>query len=915
MEAWIYDEDGWPSGFAGGLVNGCGQEYQAKYIKVCKKGGKTEKERVLAAFKITDGLYEWTDSEQADVQFVCVTEPNYVDLLSKKVTEKFIEVTHERYKQELGDLFGTTVPGFFTDEPQYDLHGFPYSDELEEYFKRRNGYSFMKSMYLFLETESLETQKYRKDYWDTVQEMMERHFVKQIYDWCEKNHVKFTGHFPGEDSYIQQMHSTAGVMPKYRYMQQPGIDHLGKRITSVLLTKQVTSAAKQYGRKKVLSETFGCAGWNISFEEMCYIWGWQAAAGINVPVLHVGAHTMKGIRKRDYPAFYSYQEPWWEQFHHVARWMEGIGYFMGKGDWTEEVLVLSPLKTIYLLHEQPNTDREQEYAAAYRCLLENLMDVQVGFDIGDEEIIRDCGKVRNGKFIVGNCCYRLVIVPKCLFLEENTMELLKAFKSQGGTVLFTEGRPGWSQADMAWTKDCPVVQNRNGFWSKCFAALHWERNVEILEEEGVQAAEGLYILVKSVKQENKKYIYIWNRRKDSIRKLMVKISGQYKVCEVNPETEARVPREIRYGENESLVSLQIEGKQSVLLEAEEGLSDYREADRVYTCKLDGNWELNERNALTLDYASFSFDDETYSEELQIVKMHPELYRRAAEANADRFYIRYRFRNEMKHPTELCAALEDDNCVGVWCNGTEITSHKAGWFMDEKIHQYSLGKALISGWNDIKLLYQIPQKEVRDVDGLFETEVNRFFYPVEPEAVYILGDFSVCPETAPVYRPAYIKVENGTFSLRDKKELKGLGDMTSQGCWFYRGSLKTVFVIEKRENCRQYLKFYGVKAAAVLVRCNGQTKLLYMSPFKADLTPMLRDGENHVEVILYGTNRNLLGPHHHCKGEVCFVGPNTFKGVRGYEDSVVSPDIDFEDTWTDTYSFQPFGVKEIMLESV
>ena len=33
MEAWIYDEDGWPSGFAGGLVNGCGQEYQAKYIK------------------------------------------------------------------------------------------------------------------------------------------------------------------------------------------------------------------------------------------------------------------------------------------------------------------------------------------------------------------------------------------------------------------------------------------------------------------------------------------------------------------------------------------------------------------------------------------------------------------------------------------------------------------------------------------------------------------------------------------------------------------------------------------------------------------------------------------------------------------------------------------------------------------
>lgn len=44
--------------------------------------------------------------------FVCVTEPNYVDLLSKKVTEKFLEVTHERYKEELGEFFGTVVPGF-----------------------------------------------------------------------------------------------------------------------------------------------------------------------------------------------------------------------------------------------------------------------------------------------------------------------------------------------------------------------------------------------------------------------------------------------------------------------------------------------------------------------------------------------------------------------------------------------------------------------------------------------------------------------------------------------------------------------------------------------------------------------------------------------------------------------------------
>ena len=169
MEAWIYDEDGWPSGFAGGLVNGCGQEYQAKYIKICKADDETAGHRILASFRKTSHGYDFTEPAKADVLFVCVTEPNYVDLLSKKVTEKFLEVTHERYKEELGEFFGTVVPGFFTDEPQYDLHGFPYSDELEEYFRKRNGYSFLKSMYLFLETESPETGKFRKEYWDTVQ--------------------------------------------------------------------------------------------------------------------------------------------------------------------------------------------------------------------------------------------------------------------------------------------------------------------------------------------------------------------------------------------------------------------------------------------------------------------------------------------------------------------------------------------------------------------------------------------------------------------------------------------------------------------------------------------------------------------------------------------------------------------------
>ena len=63
---------------------------------------------------------------------------------------------------------------------------------MEEYFRKRNGYSFLKSMYLFLETESPETGKFRKDYWDTVQEMMEKPIYKKLMEnGCEVD-VQFT---------------------------------------------------------------------------------------------------------------------------------------------------------------------------------------------------------------------------------------------------------------------------------------------------------------------------------------------------------------------------------------------------------------------------------------------------------------------------------------------------------------------------------------------------------------------------------------------------------------------------------------------------------------------------------------------------------------------------------------------------
>ena len=36
MNAWVYDENGWPSGFGNGKVNGKGEKFQQKYLRIEK---------------------------------------------------------------------------------------------------------------------------------------------------------------------------------------------------------------------------------------------------------------------------------------------------------------------------------------------------------------------------------------------------------------------------------------------------------------------------------------------------------------------------------------------------------------------------------------------------------------------------------------------------------------------------------------------------------------------------------------------------------------------------------------------------------------------------------------------------------------------------------------------------------------
>lgn len=366
LDAWAYDEEGWPSGFAGGLVPELSEDYWAKFIslKVCASVDEVEKDSLLALYRYNPqtkayALLAKRDKNALDRQAqlpadIVLAEGEtllaikrstnrfYIDTMNKRAVQAFLKVTHEEYYKRFGDDFGTYMKGFFTDEPRLTCDNFldlAWSDDLPQAFSDKYGYEIMDCIpALYYETADYE--KVRYAFWALVSEMFVHHYMETIYDWCEAHNCKLTGHVMMEESIFSQMTSTGGVMPCYEYEHIPGIDWLRRPISSPVIAKQVGSAACQLGRKQVLTESFALSGWDVTFEELKWIAEWQFVNGVNQICQHLESYTIKGVRKRDYPPSLFIQQTWWEEYKKFNDYLGRLCLALSMGNQTADVLLL-----------------------------------------------------------------------------------------------------------------------------------------------------------------------------------------------------------------------------------------------------------------------------------------------------------------------------------------------------------------------------------------------------------------------------------------------------------------------------------------------------------------------------------------------------------------------------------------------
>ncbi|WP_158602445.1 glycosyl hydrolase [Cohnella endophytica] len=938
LRAWLYDEDRFPSGGAGGRVASMGDAYRAKAVTLEMRDAppRSDDVGILAIFRarlregttlvslerVSFGAAEQEQSKAmrkdrqqdardggATVWLALRSEVSAgsewfngeapVDNLNPEAVSAFLSVTHEPYKRLIGQDFGSAVPGIFTDEPSIaDFHcryaegrpWLPWTEDFGDRFLKERGYDLIERLpYLFLEGEK--SAKTRHDYWRTISERFEDAYSRQIGEWCETNGLAFTGHYLIEHNLGISTRVTGAVMPHYRHQHVPGIDVLDEKTEEWLTVKQCTSVAHQYGRKHVLSETYGCCGWDFTFEGQKWIGDWQFAMGVTIRCQHLSLYSLNGCRKRDFPPVFGEASPWWKYNHVMENYFARLSAVLSDGAPIRDLLVIHPASTAwtmvgsdphsYLQWEDPSLLAVNAYEAELVRTVKTLLGQHVDFDFGDETIMADDGEARDGKLFVKNAPYRAVLLPALRTALRSTFELLRKFADEGGLIIAIGGLPYLIDGEPS--EDWLALERHAGFRhaedvGKAISIIegYGLRRVSLRSEYGLELPQLLYMFRE---HEEGYSLFVVNNDRTTGAEAEVRLSVRGDLEEWNPLTGEIVRKTSpavtssnggmrfveRWGAAGSKLywirkAGELERLPSAGAAAEHRFT-YRMAHEMTiataTLPVSCPFSRTMPNALPLDLCSFRMNGEPWSEPMQVWQAQRQVRNRLSmrdihyNGQQQRFrwalnphdrdgaLVDWRFVFEQgdELSADLYIAVEHAERFRIVLDGDDVPVRAEGYFIDRDWLKTRLPHTG-AGSHEIILscLY-------RNAD--------------EMENVYILGDFAVDAKRRIVREPEELAV----------------GDWTLQGYPHYPGNIVYHYRIDlsmalkealgSKRSCHLVLgQMQGVCAE---VRVNGHSSgvVAWEDADGLDIAHSVNgaDGECRIDVEIAGSLRNLLGPFH------------------------------------------------------
>lgn len=922
MRAYLYDEDRWASGAAGGYVTR-EERYRARYLlfttvsyeqaeenpaSVPVDSPRTGKGRVLARYAVRlndEGeLAEYRllkDGQQADAAETAwyayleiekespwFNNQTYVNTLDKKAIERFVEITHERYKEVVGNEFGGAVQSIFSDEPQFSRKttlGFagekkdvvlPWTDDLPDTFRAAYGEELLAGLpELYWELPGGAVSLIRYHYHDHIAERFAEGFADTVGTWCARNGLLLTGHMMEEPTLKSQTAALGEAMRSYRSFQLPGIDMLcdWREYTTA---KQAQSAAHQFGCPGVMSELYGVTNWDFDFRGHKLAGDWQAALGVTLRVPHLTWVSMEGEAKRDYPASIGYQSPWYTEYPMVEDHFARLNTVLTRGKAQVRLGVIHPVES-YWLHWGPSEatalvrdEMDEHFQSLAQWLLYGLID----FDYISESLLPQQCEAGNAPLSVGEMAYDVVLVPDCQTLRATTVDRLESFVAAGGRLVFAgripelvDAKPSGRVKELAQRAECISFSK-----GAILSAMDGVRFVDIRDDKGMRTTN----LLHQVRAEgDTRYVFLCHGEKPENpdvcprEDIVLRIRGEWKVRRMDTATGEIAPLHVAYEKGRTVLRYAFYAYDSLLIELTPGRAEAGE-DAPAEKKFDyyALWHpveiaLSEPNVLLLDTAQYAFDDEeNWRDEEELLRAddafreelgYPLRKKEVAqpwvvpdEPITHHLRLKFTVHSEMEVKAPQLA-LEKAESVEIAVNGCPVDNASVGWFVDESIKKVQLPD-LPAGDSVIELTLPFGRRS-------------------NVEWCYLLGDFGV-------------RVQGAEKTVIPPVRRLGFGDWTTQGLPFYCGNV-TYKIPVRVEKDTLTIRVPQYRGSVLGMEMDGvrQGDMAY-APYEYTFTN-LQPGEHEVGITVYGNRVNGFGCVHNCDDSTSWFGPDCWRseGVR------------------------------------
>ena len=474
MKMCLYDEYWFPSGSAGGLLE---KQYPEALSKRLEKTEEDIKGPAAYTAKVSEGVFMGAvamnpdDFSRVDISgnvqdgqlswdapegkwkviiFTCVTDggAKLVDYLDPEAVAKFVALTYQKYYDAFPQHFGTTIESAFYDEPaMYHVkEGRAWTPAYNKKYEERFGQSPVTLYPALWYDMGEETAAARNALFGFRAELFSLAFPKVINDWCREHGVQLTGHVDQEEV-VNPTGLCGDLIKFFEHQDMPGIDQISHYGRASKAYKVVSSAAYNYDRAKVMTETYGAMKEmpvSALYKEAMD----QFAKGINVMIPHAVWYDHQHITFE--PELSHRTQPYAAELPAYNQYVGRLQRILQFGRHVADIAVLYPIATLQAGYHfgvgDPYKGGIIPEEADYMEVGERLsLDVRRDFTfLHPETIARKC--TQEGALIKLNNEaapeeYRVFILPGSKTIHAETLAFVKRFFDAGGKVVATTQLP------------------------------------------------------------------------------------------------------------------------------------------------------------------------------------------------------------------------------------------------------------------------------------------------------------------------------------------------------------------------------------------------------------------------------------------------------------------------------------------